>query len=122
MSEHDAQGARDCFDAALDDELSADARATFEAALAADPALRAEFARHREVVEATRALGRALPPVDLLAGVQDKLRARSGGKFYRDRFAAARGQRVLGWMLGACATLVLLVGLWLAYDAGWIAR
>lgn len=110
--------ARARFDAAIDDELDGGERAAFEAALARDPALRDEFVRHRRVVEATRALASA-PPVDLLGGVQQKLRARSGGKFYRDRFAVEQGRtRTIGWMLGASAALVLLVALWLAYDAG----
>lgn len=110
---------RSCFDAALDDELDAGERAAFEAALAADAALREEYARHRDVVEATRRLGSEGPAVDLLAGVQEKLRARSGGKFYRDRFAEQRGRSAsIGWMLGASATLVVVVALWLAYQAG----
>ena len=111
--------ARARFDAALDDELSPDARAAFEAALARDAALREELARHRVVLEATRALGREVPKVDLLPGVQHKLRARSGGRFYRDRFAEQRGLRGPAvWMLALCALLVVLVALWLAYDAG----
>ena len=112
-----SEQARAHFDAAVDDELSADERAAFEAALARDAALRDEFASYRALLEATRALGRDVPQVDLLAGVQHKLRARSGGRFYRDRFAARRGLHV-GWMLGACAALVVLVALWLAHDAG----
>lgn len=111
------QEARAHFDAAVDDELSADVRAAFEAALAQDAPLREEFARYRALLEATRALGRDVPPVDLLAGVQDKLRARSAGRFYRDRFAARRGPR-MARMLVACGALVMLVALWLAYDAG----
>ena len=114
-----SEQARAHFDAAVDDELSADERAAFEAALARDAALRDEFASYRALLEATRALRRDVPQVDLLAGVQHKLRARSGGRFYRDRFAEQRGMRGhIGWMLGACAALVVLVALWLAYDAG----
>ena len=111
--------ARAHFDAALDDELAPDARAAFEDALARDAELRAEFARQQALLDETRALLGTLPRVDLLPGVQHKLRARSGGRFYRDRFAqqGGLGGRV-GWMLAACALLVVLVALWLAYDAG----
>jgi hypothetical protein len=92
--------------------------AAFEAALSRDAGLRDELARQRALLEATRALA-DVPKVDLLAGVQHKLRARSGGRFYRDRFAERRSLRAsIGWMLGACALLVLAVASWLAYDAG----
>ena len=112
-----SEEARGHFDAVLDGDLSPEEHAAFEAALAEDAALREAFTRYRRLLEATRALGRDVPQVDLLPGVQDKLRARSGGRFYRDRFAARRGLHV-GWMLGACAALVVLVALWLAHDAG----
>jgi len=107
------------FDDAIDDALSADERRAFEAALATRPALRAEYERHREVLEATRALGNAPAPVDLLGEVQRKLRARSGGRFYRDRFAEQRGRRGgMGVMLLLSALVVLLVLAWFAYASG----
>jgi anti-sigma factor RsiW len=101
--------ARVLFDAAIDDELDPQARQTFEQALASDAALRAEFERHRDVVFATRALAREAPQVDLLAGVQDKLRARSGGRFYRDKFAEQRGRSTpITWMIAA--SVIVIVG------------
>lgn len=112
--------ARTRFDAALDDELADEERAAFEAALAADGLLRAEYERHRGLFAG--ALGR-VSQVDLLAGVQHKLRARSGGKFYRDRFSERRATSAsLGLILAVSACLVLLVLLWFAYDAGLLLK
>jgi hypothetical protein len=52
-------------------------------------------------------------PVDLLAGVQEKLRVRSGGKFYRDRFAEQRGRaNPLVWLLTFASVLVIGVAIW----------
>jgi len=111
--------ARACFDAAVDDELSADERARFEAALAREPELRAEYERHRATIEAARRLFEDPGAVDLLDGVQRKLRARSGGRFYRDRFAGRRGLRGgVGLLVGISGVVVLLVLAWLAYVRG----
>jgi anti-sigma factor RsiW len=110
--------ARALFDAALDDELAGEARAAFAAALARDEVLRGEFARHEELLAATRMLGHGVAPVDLLSGVQQKLRARSGGRFYRDRFSQRRAGA--GWLLVGCALVVVLTALWLVHDAGWL--
>jgi anti-sigma factor RsiW len=101
--------ARVLFDAAIDDELDQETRQRFEQALADNAELRAEFERHRDVVFATRALSREAPQVDLLAGVQDKLRARSGGRFYRDKFAEQRGRsQQITWMLAA--SIIVIIG------------
>jgi anti-sigma factor RsiW len=101
--------ARVLFDAAIDDELDKEQRQHFEQALAEDAALRAEYERHRDVVFATRALAREAPKVDLLAGVQDKLRTRSGGRFYRDRFAEKSGRSAsITWMIAL--SVVVIVG------------
>ncbi len=113
--------ARARFDAAVDGELSSGERAAFEAALGASEALRTEFERHRAVVQATGELGR-VSQVDLLAGVQQKLRVRSAGRFYRDRFAERSGRGLLPWLLALATIFVLIVALWFAYDAGFFAR
>lgn len=114
--------ARARFDAALDGELSEAEQAAFDRAVAADPALAAELARHRDVLDRARTLGREEQAVDLLEGVQDKLRARSGGRFYRDRFASQRSTMASWLMIGASALLVLFVLGWLALEAGAFAR
>jgi len=117
-----ADEARSLFDAALDDELSDDARAEFDAALASDAALREEYGQHCAVLSAAGELGR-VSSVDLLAGVQHKLRARSGGKFYRDRFAERRGPSgSLAMIMAASACVVLCVLLWFAYEGGLFTR
>lgn len=114
--------ARACFDQAIDFELSEDEQAAFEQALDEDPLLLAEFMRHREVLEQARTVGRDVGRVDVLRGVQDKLRVRSGGRFYRDRFASRRSG-VSSWLMVVASTgLVLFVLGWLAFEAGLFAR
>ncbi len=116
--------AREHMNAALDGELAADAQTAFERALAADADLREEYEDLSRLLADTRSLGAkpALASVDLLAGVQQRLRERSGGKFYRDRFAEARGQKrgptYQTWMLALALIVVIAVGAWLAFDAG----
>jgi hypothetical protein len=113
-----AEAARALFERALEGGLDVGTQREFEAALRADDELHDEFIELQVVRRAGRDVGRAAtgdnqaPNVDLLTGVQQKLRARSGGKFYRDRFSERRG---LGftWML-ALASLVLLAA------TGWL--
>ena len=114
--------ARARFDAAIDMELGEAEQEAFELALEEDPALAAEFARHQAVLAQTHAVGREVESVDLLRGVQDKLRARSGGRFYRDRFAARRSAVGPWVMVGASAVLVLLALGWLVFQAGLFSR
>jgi anti-sigma factor RsiW len=109
------------FDAALDDELTEEERAAFTAALAEDEQLRAEYERLRELLSATKQLASDVPAVDLLASVQHKLRARSGGKFYRDRFAERRAVQPGVSLVLIVSALFLLAALsWFAYSAGWL--
>ena len=52
--------------------------------------------------------------------LQHKLRARSGGRFYRDRFSERRGmQSSLAVVLAVSALFVVAVACWFAYGAGW---
>jgi anti-sigma factor RsiW len=113
-----AEQARGLFEQSLDGELDANTQAALEAALQRDPALRAEYAELEALRRATAALAREPTHVDLLGGVQQKLRARSGGKFYRDRFAEGRGRSAaLTWMLVVASVLVIAVCLWFALSA-----
>ena len=109
---------------ALDGELSRDEERALEAALAADPELERELAGLRSVADAAARLADNAPSVDLLASVQLKLRTRSGGRFYRDRFAETRGRRpgALAWMLGASALVLVVTLLWLLFEAGLLPR
>jgi hypothetical protein len=113
--------ARDLFSAAWDGELG-EVRSAFEALLAADAELRAEYEDFTRVLRETQSLMQGGSPLasdsepapDVLAGVQRKLRARSGGRFYRDRFSE-RATRGVSWpLLLAGAMLVLLAVTYLA--------
>ncbi len=117
-----SEQARARFDAALDGELSESERQLFDAALAHDATLAAEYAELQRVVQATRSLGSAreeTSSVDILSGVQQRLRERSGGRFYRDRFSEARGQSAeVTWVITLSLILVLAAALWFGFDAG----
>jgi hypothetical protein len=106
--------ARAAFDAAVDGELDVELQGAFEQALASDAQLRAEFERHRELFG--KGWQREGVSVDLLAGVQHKLRARSGGRFYRDRFAERSHLRSMNVMLLLSAMILIAVALWFAYQ------
>ncbi|HEY6878555.1 MAG TPA: hypothetical protein VI299_11080 [Polyangiales bacterium] len=106
--------ARAMFDAAMEGELDGNTRSEFERALAEDEELRAEFERHRALFGQPWQSDE--PKVDLLSGVQHKLRARSGGRFYRDRFAERRHLRGLNVMVLASALILIAVALWFAYQ------
>jgi anti-sigma factor RsiW len=111
--------ARALFQRALDDDLSGEEKADLAQALAADPSLARELEALRELSLATSALSSAAPSVDLLASVQQKLRTRSGGRFYRDRFAEKQGQRsTMAWVLGATFLVLLATVLWLSVREG----
>jgi anti-sigma factor RsiW len=109
-----AEEGRALFDAAYDGELDAETRGEFEALLAHDQSVRSEYESFRVTMARTRALN-AAPPVDLLSGVQDKLRARSGGRFYRDRFATQRGRSPkLVWMIVLSVAVLLAFAIFAA--------
>lgn len=106
--------ARAAFDAALEGELDEQAQGEFEQALESDGELRAEYDRHRELFG--KPWRREDVGVDLLASVQHKLRARSGGRFYRDRFAERSHLRGMTMMTLVSAAMLLAVALWFAYQ------
>jgi hypothetical protein len=111
-----ADEARDRFSDAAEGSLSGDELAAFENALASDAALRGEYERFRDTLNAMRGLA-VRPPrereVDLLAGVQRKIRTRSRGRYYRDRFASQSSTRVL--MMPLVLALVAIGLFTLAY-------
>lgn len=105
--------ARDRFSEAFEGDLDEEAREAFDAALAADEDLEADY---RDFVETFQLVGRLgetdEEPPDLLHGVQERLRRRSRGRYYRDRFAKRAGP---GWMmpvLVAVAALLVLAVAW----------
>jgi len=115
-----AAEARELFSAAYEGELDAPQAEAFAAALAAS----GELAREYEAFVATLGFARASaaePPVrgpNLLPGVQHRLRARSRGRFYPDRFSERMGG---GGLLQPLPLALLLLGLlvvaWLAQAA-----
>ena len=112
-----AEAARALFERALDGALDANTQREFEAALRENDELHDEFIEAQVVRRAARDLARkeSVPNVDLLAGVQQKLRARSGGKFYRDRFSERRGMGFT-WMLALASLVLLATAAWLVMD------
>lgn len=105
--------ARDLFSAAHESDLSEEERRAFDAALAADAALADEYQRFVRFMEETRrgALRRT-PVPNLLPKVQERIRKRSRGRFFRDRFAERGGQQFMLPMLAGAAMLVMLAALW----------
>ncbi len=115
------EAVRDRFGDALEGTLAGEEREAFERALAEHAALREEFEAYRAMVGA---LGEAAPRIEgadperpggepmpaLVPKVQARIRRRSGGRYFRDRFSArpSRG----GWELSLLvAALVLLLAL-----------
>ncbi|MEM1418918.1 MAG: hypothetical protein AAGH15_28755, partial [Myxococcota bacterium] len=91
-------------------------RARFDAALAADAELLEEFATFEAIFGAPLEAPVADAP-DLLPAVQKKLRERSRGRFYRDRFAEAGPS----WPMWLSLVFVLLVAALSVAATSWIA-
>jgi anti-sigma factor RsiW len=113
-----ANEARELFSAALEGELTEEEQRRFAAALERDAGLGAEYREFVACNDALRHAAAAAPgPVpDLLPGVQSRLRARSRGRFYADRFAERSGT---GWqptVLFALLMLALLALCWLGVN------
>lgn len=111
-----AEEARERFSEAADEFLDDADQAAFDAALAAYPELRDEYALFRDTLGGLKALGsldRELPATrEILPGVQKKLRERSRGRYYRDRFAETQGE---AWPLILALVTILSVTLaWFA--------
>lgn len=111
--------ARDAFTEAIDGTLGEARQAEFDATLASDDALRGEYEELRAIVRETQALGAATDQADapaLLRGVQDKLRKRSGGRFYRDRFAERAGKGTMTPVVVAVVMLLVVGVVFLALE------
>lgn len=107
-----AQEARELFSAALENELAAEQRSVFEAALAREPELAAEYAAFVAMVTRVRSEGELPAAPDLLPRVQRRLRARSRGRFYADRYAERLGSGLLQPLPLAIAMLMLIALAW----------
>jgi len=107
------QEARESFSAAYDAQLAGDEQLAFDAALARDPALAAEYAEFRALLQSA-GMDLTAPVPDLLPGVQRRLRARSRGRFYGDRFAERAGS-------GLRNPLSVLVAMLILGGLAWVA-
>lgn len=102
--------ARDLFSEAFEGELDAERKSEFDAVLAADAELQHEYQEFVETFQIVGHLGgeEDEPAPDLLAGVQERLRKRSKGRYYRDRFSQRSGPSwVLPLLLAMMSVLVL---------------
>jgi len=108
---------REKFSAAYDNELSAEDKALFDKALQGNAELKAEYDEFAALLRSTHALADEadeLPTPDLVRGVQARLRARSGGKFFRDRFSEESGPRGVLPILLLSVMLLLVTISWFA--------
>lgn len=107
--------ARDLFGDAIEGTLDPAQKEALDAALAADPELRDELEAYRTVVGgAARLATEDEPAPDLLHGVQSRLRKRSRGRFYRDRFAEQARPRSVVPVLAGILVALLAAAAWVA--------
>lgn len=107
--------ARAVFDDVLEGELEGEARAAFDAALAADAGLRAEWESFLETMRLVRGVGLDTDPRPseaLVEGVRTRLRVRSRGRFYRDRFATVPTRELMLPFVLAVVAFVLVAIAW----------
>lgn len=109
-----SQEARELFSAAYDAELDAELQSAFDRALAHDAVLASEYAEFRSLLEAAAEDVPVTSTPDLLAGVQRRIRARSRGRFYRDRFSERAGLGARSPLIVAAVMVIVGVLLWLA--------
>ncbi|MGE3632447.1 MAG: anti-sigma factor [Sandaracinaceae bacterium] len=107
--------ARDLFSEAYEGDLEQAQQAAFKEALANDEALQAEYDDFVSTLQMVHDLGKAddgLPPPDLLRGVQERLRNRSRGRYYRDRFAQRGPMNLMLSVMLAVTVLFLIAAAW----------
>jgi anti-sigma factor RsiW len=114
--------ARDLFSQAFEGDLDAARREAFDAALASDEELRREYQDFVETFQLVARMGAAEDDADapdLVRGVQERIRKRSRGRYYRDRFSQRAGGP--GWVLPlllAIVSVLVIATAWLALESG----
>jgi len=116
----DASEARDLFSEAFEGELEEERKTAFDEALMDDEELDADYADFVETFQMMRGLAEpeSVQAPNLLPRIQERIRRRSGGRYYRDRFAKRVGGP--GWtmpVIGAAAILLVLGIAWFAVQA-----
>jgi hypothetical protein len=110
-----SEEARELFSEAFEDDLEEDRKTAFLGALDADAELKAEYDDFVETFALVGKIGEDVqPPPDLLRGVQERLRKRSRGRYYRDRFSRRAGP---AWMLPMILVVTVLTVLAVAWFA-----
>ncbi|MEY4576009.1 MAG: hypothetical protein RL701_712 [Pseudomonadota bacterium] len=114
------QQAEDAFSAAYDGQLDSEQQNAFATALAANATLAQQYAEFCETLDALKALDDdtgVAPTPDLLRGVQRRLRDKSGGRFYADKFAERSGWGARQLFISLLAFALLLAIIWGCYAA-----
>jgi anti-sigma factor RsiW len=109
-----SQEARELFSAAYDRELDETTTVAFDSALAQDAALASEYAEFRALLAAAAEDVPLTSTPDLLRGVQRRLRVRSRGRFYRDRFSERAGLGARSPLIVAGVMMLIAALIWLA--------
>jgi hypothetical protein len=101
-----AEEARELFSEAFEGELDEERKRAFEEQLEKDEALREEYRVFVETFQIVSRFGDDDDAPKLLPKVQERLRKRSKGRFYRDRFSQQTGP---SWLLPLLAVMALLI-------------
>lgn len=110
-----SEEARELFSEAFEDDLEEERKAAFFDALEADAELKAEYDDFIDTFALVGKIGEDVqPPPDLLRGVQERLRKRSRGRYYRDQFSRRAGP---AWMLPTILVVAVLTVLAIAWFA-----
>lgn len=106
--------AEETFSAAYDGLLDESTQRAFEATLAEHPELAEQYAEFCRTLSALKDLhaDSDIPAPDLLGGVQRRLRDKSGGRYYVDRFAERSGWGAKQLFVSLLAFVLFLTLFW----------
>ena len=117
MSTLSPDDAEALFSAAYDHDLDAQEQAAFDATLQENPELAERYRVFCRTLETLKGAdpAKSVPAPDLLRGVQGRLRKRSGGRYYADRFSQRSGWGMRQLSLSLLLSAAVLGLLWLAF-------